>query len=302
MEKTINKDFGFILDSNHHKNNKWVCSLTPFLVEGIIREFNPVIIDSQSKYDQHKNDIKTYFSMEPGWGAPKIKYDIKKESTKGMLLSDPHSKTSWLEDYVCENEIDYVFSYYKQPFFKYFPNFDKKKFIHFPWAIPDKWIFSGRVNNNGNLPSIFGGQKSDAYSFRNWCRKQKGVINYENSGVENKRMTDNNYFLWLRDKDAIIAAGSFGSKYNLVTPKYFEIPSSGSLLIGQFCEDLDGLGFNQNNSLIFKSKGEFRTKIKTYIEHPDEYLEMRERGRDLILSRHKISDRLKLINNTFKLI
>lgn len=285
---------GFVIDWEFHKNDKWVSALTPYLVKAIINEFNPIIITSQDEYEKVKTEISDVISMEPGWAAPRLTYDNNQRHRIGIFISDPHNKVEWLEDYVRNNNISAVFSYYFSPFFYHFPKFPREKFFHVPWAIPDDLINEDKIVVRNGEVAIFGGRSSDAYDVRNWCREQPGVSNYENSGVENKKMSDQDYFKWLKEFDAIIAAGSTNPIYDLVTPKYYEIASSGALLFGQECNDLKELGFNSNNSVIF-NKFDFNQKIKEYKERPRDYIAIRHNGRELIKKRHKVSDRISLL-------
>lgn len=291
-------NFGLVIDWKFHKQNRWVCSLTSYLVDSIIKEFDPIIITSQLEYNILKKKLKYIVSMEPGWAAPTIKYDTTIDCKKAVFYSDPHYETEKRMRYFEVNEFNFVFSYYKKPFFYHFKNFPCDKFVHMPWAIPDQFISKNEIEIRNNDVIIFGGKNSDAYDVRNWCREQDCIVNFNNSGVENKIFTDEEYFLWLNQFDAIVAAGSSDSKYNLVTPKYFEIASAGSLLVGQYCDDLQELGFNENNALIF-TKETFLQKILEYRKNPQNYLNVRVTGRELIKEKHKISDRIRLIRRVF---
>jgi spore maturation protein CgeB len=153
------------------------------------------------------------------------------------------------------------------------------------------------VRNNEVV--IFGAKgKGETYDTRNWCREQDGVTNYSYSGVENMAYRGVDYYKWLLEFDAIIAAvASSSSIYNYVVAKYFEIPSSGALLIGQYSPDIDRLGFNDINCLLF-TKENFIEKLNHYRNNPEKYLEIRKAGRELIKERHKISDRVRLIRKT----
>ena len=291
-------DFGLVIDWTFHKKRKWSCALTSYLVNGIVKKFNPVIISSQREYNRLKKKLNYIVSLEPGWAAPKLNYDTHCECIKAVFYSDPHFNTQKRWDYFTSNGFDYVFSYYYNPFFYHFNGFPEEKFIHMPWAIPDHLILDDQITVKSNDVIIFGAKKSDAYDIRNWCREQDEIINYDNSGVENKKMDDEGYFRWLSGFDAIIAAGSSDPKYDLVTPKYFEIASSGALLVGQYCNDLDLLGFNNTNSLIF-TKEDFIEKIISFKSEPEKYLATRKEGRNLIRAHHKVSDRIKQIEEVF---
>ena len=297
MNKIFNErniKIGLIINWRFHKNNKWVSALTPNLINEIIKTFNPLIISSKLKYLIYKSKLEYIISLEPGWAAPIIKFDKSKKHKIFVFISDPHKKKDWLINYVTLNNIDYILSYYYHPFFFHFPDFPKEKVIHFPWAIPDELINNEVISVRNNKVIIFGGKNNEAYDIRNWCRSQSGIISFNNSGVENKTFTNIEYFKWLRKYDAIVAAGSSDPKFDLVTPKYFEIASSGSLLFAQYCRDLELLGFNNTNCVIF-NKDNFNTLVSKYKSNPEGYIELRKNGINLIRSNHTISERIKLL-------
>lgn len=291
-------DFGLVLNWDFHIKNKWVSAYTPYLVNEIIKHFNPIIISSQRQYEFYKKRLRRILAFEPEWAAPRINYDRKIDCLKTVMYSDPHYQTERRQKYFFDNGFDYVLSLYNKPFFYHFTSFPEQKFVHFPWAVPDQFISTHEITVSNNEVAIFGGKDSDAYDVRNWCREQSCVTNYEFSGVENKKLTDEEYYVWLRKFDAIVAAGSSQPIYNMVTPKYFEIASAGALLIGQYCEDLDILGFNESNSLVF-CKDDFIDKLNKFKSHPELFLAMRESGRSLINQRHKLSDRINILGQIY---
>lgn len=291
-------EFGLVLNWKFHQNNKWVSAYTPYLVEAIVKEFNPVIISSQFSYEIHKRKLRYLLSFEPGIQSPRIAYDKSIDCRKGVIFSDPHYKSAERFTYFEENGFDIVFSLYKRPFFRHFKGFPEEKFVHWPWAVPDQFISGHPISVNSDRVVIFGGKQSPAYDVRNWCREQSFVENYENSGVENKKLSDAEFYRWLSTFDAIIAAGSSDQDYGLVTPKYFEVAAAGALLVGQYCEDLPDLGFDDSNALIFR-KEDFVDRVQKYRKHPEAYLDRRERGRELILARHKLSDRINCLREVF---
>jgi glycosyl transferase family 1 len=290
--------FGLVLDWDFHRSNRWASAYSSFLAEAIIAEFDPVIISSQQQYDFHRKRLSCILSFEPGWAAPHIRYDRRCESLKAVMYSDPHYQPEVRSKYFEENGFDFLLSLYRAPFFQHFKGFPEEKFVHFPWAVPDRFVSDFPIRVRSTEVAIFGGKASEAYDVRNWCRTQPGITGYDYSGVENKRLGNEEYYRWLESFDAIIAAGSSKPIYNLVTPKYFEIPASGALLVGQFCEDLEVLGFDASNSLIF-SPSDFMDKVANYRRNPEAFLVTRERGRELIRSQHRLSDRIALLKGLF---
>lgn len=291
-------EYGLVVNWDFHKKNRWVSIFAPYLVREIVRVFDPIIITSQLDYNLHKKKIKYIISMEPGWAAPKLRYDTRAGHMVAVCVSDPHNKTEWFADYIIENGISFVLSQYHHPFFYHYPDFPKNKFIYFPWAVPDRFLSSHALHAHGNEVAIFGAATGDAYDVRNWCREQKGISSFINSGVENKAFTDMEYFQWLTGFDAVVAAGSSDPKYDLVTPKYFEIAAAGALLIGQYCKDIDLLGFDETNALLF-SKETFLDRVREYKKASEKYLFIRARGRELIKERHLISHRIDLLKRLF---
>lgn len=295
LRQDISREVGLVINWKFHSSGKWVSSFTPALVNAIVKNYNPVIIQSQLDYFLYGRKLKLIISMEPGWAAPKIKFTSRSHQRTCMLLSDPHSKTSWLRKYIDKYNVDLVLSQYYHPFYYHFPDFPLDRFVHFPWAVADEFVHSGEIIANGDQVVAFGGKGSDAYDVRNWCKRQDGVTSADNSGVENKVFSDEEYFRWLSSLGAAIAAGSSDPKYDLVTPKYLEIMSSGSLLLGQFCKDLELLGVKDGlNAVLFDQSG-FLDKLNSYKNNPGSYLAVREAGRELISERHLVSHRIKTL-------
>lgn len=295
FNKTTPSEWGLVINWGFHRKNKWVAAVTPYLVNAIVAEFNPVIISNQRLYDRHKHQIRYLLSVEPGWAAPRLNYDTNVKCRKAVFYSDPHYNTAERWEFFSKNQFDYVFSYYKGPFFYHFKGFPKKQFVHLPWAVPDQFIGDHPLKVKGGKVAIFGSKDSDAYDMRNWCRKQEGVRNFSHGGVENKEMTDDGYFKWLSTIDCIIAAGSTRPEYGMVTPKYFEIASAGALLFAHDCDDLKTIGFDEYNALIFKDKKQFNQLLNQYISDPSIFLPIRYAGRELISQKHKVSDRIHKI-------
>jgi len=298
MNFCFRRDVGFVVDWQRYRNNGFVSAMTPFLVEAILKEFRPIIISSQADYNWHKKKLKKIISIE--LGVPTIRYDTDLDSVKLLFYSDPHFEAEVRARYFDENRFDYALSFYRSPFFYHNPHFDPAKFVHFPWAVPDAMIYSGPIQSRSDEIAIFGGQFSDAYDIRNWCRQQPGITNYEYSGVENKKLDNAKYYHWLRQFDAIVAAGSSNSIYDLVTPKYFEIMAAGALLIGQACQDFEALGLVDGENCLAFTKADFLDKIACYQYNLSQYIEVRKNGRDLILRQHKISDRIKLLKELLR--
>ncbi len=286
---------GIIVDKNFHESRKWVVFSTYDLIEGLRTSTPSIIISNQEEYNRVKEQLTACFSTFPSWSVPKIKHDTSLNYIKGISLSDPHHKDphNWFPNYIEDNEFDFIFPYYYHPTLYHYPHF-KDKIIHTTWAIPDRFLGKEVKFHNNSFIQIFGSVNSDAYTTRKWCHQFPFVEVDANSGCENPSLSEDEYYSWLGNFDAIIGAGSLSNKYQLVTPKYYEIANSGALLFAQKCKDLELNGFNKTNCVIF-DEDDFLDKANLYLKNKEDYLEIRKRGQELIKKRHTISKRVKQI-------
>jgi hypothetical protein len=85
-----------------------------------------------------------------------------------------------------------------------------------------------------------------------------------------------------------------------VVAKYFEIPATGALLFADSAvsQQLKELGLLENVHYIPASRENLEDQIRYVLNpsHDAELDEIRRRGQELVLSRHKTSDRAKLID------
>ena len=298
---------GLILSKEFHFGNKWVSAITAKYVNRLIDKYETIWIQNQNDYESCLGDVDFIISYEPNWSSPII--DFKRNSRQSekfssipsyIVLSDPHDN-KWREEYLINNEINFVLSYYYSPFIYHFKNTPLEKIIHFPWSIPDEWIPNNKIElRNNKKIKCFGATQSEAYADRKWCMTFPFVERAVNSGVENKIMSDDEYFIWLSRIDAAIAAGSLDKKYRLTLPKYFEILSAGSLLFAQETNDLSKLGIIDNENCIVFNRENFELKVKSYMANPEQYLKFREKGRKLIVDRHTQSKRIEEFDNHLK--
>jgi len=300
---------GLVLNKDFHEKNQWCSATTFYLVEAIKSRFEYVYIQSQSDYEENLGSVDILISMEPGWASPVLELTRTsglREKLSGIpsyiFYSDPHSG-KWREDYFLNNGLDYVLTFYNGPIRYHFRKIPPNKLVHFPWSVPDQWVGNSPIRFNGQSKiCCFGGSKSDAYVVRNWCRTFDFVESFANSGVENKIMTDDEYIDWLSQKDAAIAAGSDSVKYRLTVPKYFEIPAAGCLVFAQHTDDLGLLGFKHNENCIIFDRSNFKELAKEYLAHPQDYLNMRRGGRELIRERHTVSRRMDFLERHISMV
>jgi len=293
---------GLVLDYDFHKDGRWVApTCTPRLVDELIKRFNCVLMTKQAEFDRYYKEVDFLISMEPGWASPVLDYrrrfcGIPTRSPKlsYVFFSDPH-REKWRETYFFRNKISFVLAFYYKPLLYHFNRIPRDRIIHFPWCIPEDYISTGPIVYHGSERiACYGASRGEAYHLRNWCRTFDFVDSKSYSGVENRVLSDEEFLSWLKTLDAAIAAGSDSPDYRLTIPKYFEIPASGALLFAQETDDLDRLGFlDMVNCVVFNRKN-FTKKARDYLADPEICLRIRDRGRDLIRTRHSLSVRMDM--------
>ncbi|MFA5785358.1 MAG: hypothetical protein WC962_10820, partial [Phycisphaerae bacterium] len=191
---------GLVINRQFHEENRWCSATTYHLVEALKSRFDCIYIQNQQDYENSLGNIDFLISMEPGWAAPVLELSrtqpLREKLSKipsYIFYSDPHAN-KWREDYFLKNSLGYVLTFYWGPFLYHFTNIPRSQLVHFPWPIPDRWLSDEPiVFNGGSKICCFGGQKSDAYELRNWCRGFDFVESADNSGVENKVMSESQY-------------------------------------------------------------------------------------------------------------
>ncbi|MFX1451706.1 MAG: glycosyltransferase [Promethearchaeota archaeon] len=289
---------GYVVSLDFHLRNKWLSAVTPYRINGIMNYFPSIVIETQKDYNKYKNKLDALITTEMGWSAPIIKYNKTKPPLKYIEMSDPQKYPRKREKYFYNNHFSYVLGYYYYPTLYHMKNLPKEFLLHFPWSVPDQFVNLNEIRSaTQNYLMIFGAMNSEQYETRTWCKSFEFVRVSTNSGCRNKIFSDEDFFRWLINFDAMIAAGSLDPKYQLVVPKYFEIASVGSLLFAQEAKDLPLLGFKDNKNCITFNKANFEENAKEYLEYKnkDKYLIIRDAGRNLILQRHTLSKRLEFL-------
>jgi Glycosyl transferases group 1 len=97
------------------------------------------------------------------------------------------------------------------------------------------------------------------------------------------------------------AAFTDASKFHYVLAKFFEIPATGALLVGDAAveKELSQLGFGPRMHYVPVSDATLEGELRYILDAKNhaELDEVRRRGQQLIWDRHKTSDRAKLIDD-----
>lgn len=97
------------------------------------------------------------------------------------------------------------------------------------------------------------------------------------------------------------AAFTDASKFNYLLAKFFEIPATGALLVGDAAveKELSQLGFCQRVHYIPVSDATLESELRHILDAKNhaELDEIRRQGQHLVWERHKTGDRARLIDD-----
>lgn len=224
-----------------------------------------------------------------------------------LILDDLHqkdNKDNVLKTIICVSEHSTAkfifFSTYWYCFNKFYPNITS---IHpYPHFIHDKWISIG-FNSNPMNQIILSGCISSLYPAR------KKLLGLNHNKIVRLKHTHQIYGLNYYQRLNQYICG-FTCCANANTPyivgKFFEIPAMGCLLLAYdeyVKEPLKELGFIDGVNYLSCSFENLEEKVNwiTNSENRPTVDSIRKNGYDLTWNLHKISDRLKFLNDTLNL-
>lgn len=190
--------------------------------------------------------------------------------------------------YICAN---YYYCYLN------FYNIEPKRIIKYPTFVDEDFIVD--FNNEPKNKILLSGTKTKEYP----ARKKLNKLSEYNNNIEvlkNGIYLGHDYIKYL-NKFLCCFTCCANKSLPYIIGKFFEIPSSGSLLLAydEFVKDeLKNLGFIDGENYISCTLLDMEEKIQ-YILNPNNLQEInriRKNGYDFVWTYHKQSDRIKYIN------
>ena len=287
-------------------------------IRALVHKFDCRLIRNQAEFDEYYDDVEALFSLEVEYEAPildwrrdcfpfgrltlakynlRLPYRKRRPKLSYMRCGDPYKKRLlWRQDYLLKNNITFLLAYYVPPTKTHFTKIPPDRIVSFPYIVPDEWITDESIKYSGQQKLLcFGASGHKAYNIRDWCRTLDFVTSSDYSGSQNKVLFGRQYFDWLKGFDAMIAAVSDSPIFDMTNPKYYEIAGAGCLLFAQYTTELEALGFRDMENCVIFDKSNFEEKAKKYLQDPESYIHIREKGRRMIRERHTVSVRLDFL-------
>lgn len=215
----------------------------------------------------------------------------------GLFIEDVHRFVDKRREFINSNNIQYIFTNYKEIFFQIYPEFIDR-FCWFPHHINSEVIKDYKLPKDINL--LLMGAVTKSYPFR-WkvyqqFRHDPRFVYHRHPGYR-KYSKDEKDQIFVHEKYAqeINRAKIFftcGTIRNYPVMKYFEVPGCRTLLLAPKFNDLDDLGFIPGEHYISINEDDFHLKAAYYLKHEDERERITDQGYQFVQNHHSTKKRV----------
>ncbi len=231
-----------------------------------------------------------------------LRYDdlSKLNCIKAIMLcdywSEAESQFDKYEQFIEENGIDYILSFFRGPFFRWKGSKVYNKLIWFPPSF-DPQIFNDwkkcKSHDVGNLNAgIFekGDFYPERYEFHRIISDMKDVNYFYAKHPGYGYHSPDDYLIGKSFSEAINSCKIFitsgGNNYGNMGPKYVETMASGSCLFATEPLDSEFLGLEDGVNYVCINADNLRDKVEYYLCHEEERLKISANGYELAMKRY----------------
>jgi hypothetical protein len=203
---------------------------------------------------------------------------------------------------------DLILASYATVFDRFFPEIAAtKRVVWVPHAASPEFLLP--LNKSAENVIFLSGKINDYYPLRQRLKalaveRDLHIVEHPHPGYQCHHNHETSSVVgagYARRINASRAAFTDASKFNYLLAKFFEIPATGSLLLGDAAveKQLSQLGFCQRVHYIPVSDVTLESELRHILDAKNhaELDEIRRRGQQLVWSQHKTSDRAKLIDD-----
>ena len=217
---------------------------------------------------------------------------------KGVLFWDIQKHQEWFRRFVYENDIDLIFSFYRDAFTSYFPEL-LYKFRWLPNYVNIEEFKDYQQEKEIDF-LLMGAVDEETYPLRSIVDKgmsgYPGFIHHHHPGHyhdfdenEESQSLVGKYFAMEVNKAKMFFTDD--SIYKFPIAKYFEVPACKTLLLASGSKELEDLGFIDGETFVEINEHNYKEKGLYYLEHEEERKAITERGYQMVRERHTTAKR-----------
>lgn len=218
---------------------------------------------------------------------------------KGILFWDIQRDQQKFRRFVYENDIDLIFSFYRDAFKRYFPEL-LYKFRWLPNHVNIEEFRDYQLDKELDF-LLMGAVDEYTYPLRykidQGMNGYPGFVHNQHPGYGDYDKEDESkslvgkYFAMEINKAKMFFTDD--SRYNFPIAKYFEVPACKTLLLASGSKELEDLGFIDGETFVEINEDNYLEKALYYLEHEEERMAIIERGYRLVRENHTTVIRAK---------
>lgn len=217
---------------------------------------------------------------------------------KGMFMHDLHYKKFHRKRFIESENIQLVFTHYRNAFLKWYPELTSKM-VWFPHFIhPEIFKDYGQCKTINYL--MMGANYPNIYPLRNHfihqLKKEPGFIYHHHPGYRAVKSNEKGIYAGNRYAMEINKAKIFltcDSIYKYPLLKYFEVLACNTLLIASPSQELTELGFIDGTTFIAADQSNVLFKARHYLIYEEERKRIARNGFQMVMKRHTTEVRVK---------
>lgn len=224
---------------------------------------------------------------------------------KGLIIFDTHWEVEYRRKFINESNINYLFTVYRDPFYKYYSEFAYKMYWHPHFINPEVFKDYGEPKSiNYLLMGIINHYYPLRQKLLNIMKEESGFVYHEHPGYKQLEAKDFNAAL-VDDRYAkeINRAKIFltdDSRLHYPLLKYYEVLACKTLLLAPSSKEIEDLGFIPGTHFVDIDETNFLEKARYYLTHEKERNEIVESGYKMVHSKHTVSQRVESFINIVK--
>lgn len=215
----------------------------------------------------------------------------------GVLIHDLHRDNHLYTRFILENEIDLVFTFYRDAFLHLYPQL-ADKMVWLPASI------------NPNIFKDYGLEKKIDFlmmgaKVRKWyplrsiiheeMKNKPGYVYHGHPGYRNLNEEERKRFLvgekYAREINRAKIFFTCDLIYKYPVKKYFEVTACNTLLLASGSKELKDLGFIHGETFIEINSKDVRQKANYYLYNEAERLAIAKRGHEMVMKNHTMEKR-----------
>ncbi|MDP4552070.1 glycosyltransferase [Alkalihalobacillus macyae] len=209
----------------------------------------------------------------------------------GILMHDLHYKVSQRKRFIVKENIQHIFSIYRDPFLRWYPEFEERM-TWFPFHVPKEIFKDYKLTKVYNW-LMMGAMDEKYYPLRDkmkdTMKTNEGFLHYQHPG----------YGIIDKGDGGILAGEAYAREINrakmfltcdstlhLPLLKYFEVLACNTLLLAPGNQELGDLGFDDGETFVSVNEDNFKEKAYYYLNNEKERIRIAKNGFHKVRDQH----------------